>query len=142
MNSMSSRPILTAPAHPASDAGEDPAPGDILDLTCTSPDRSTLRVALSGEADHFSSHPLRVLLAAAAGYGYRTLVLDCRRLRFCDTALLTALESWQRSGGQVHVDHPTPHLRLLLDVETRRYREPSGRRLVSVGRSATGPEES
>ncbi|MFF3968061.1 STAS domain-containing protein [Streptomyces griseorubiginosus] len=142
MNNMRNRSRLTSPVRSevaADGPGADAAPGHILALACTSPDSVTVRVALRGEADHFSCRPLWVLLTTAAVYGYRCLVLDCRRLRFCDSALMSALVDWQRAGGQVRIEHPPPQLRVLLAVEARR-RPPSGRCLVTTppGSSAAG----
>ncbi|MFJ3671233.1 STAS domain-containing protein [Streptomyces sp. NPDC090106] len=123
MNSTSTSPILTAPAVKAvagTEQGADAAPGHILTLLSTTPDARTLHVVLAGEADHFSSRPLRTLLAAEAVHGRRSLILDCRRLKFADSALLSALDGWRRRGGQVRVDHPPPQLSLLLAADARR----------------------
>ncbi|WP_181387048.1 STAS domain-containing protein [Streptomyces sp. Act143] len=131
MNSTSTPPILTAPAGKAvapTEQGADAAPGHILTLSCTTSGAHTLHVALAGEADHFSSRPLRTLLVTAAVHGYRTLILDCHRLKFADGALLSALDGWHRRGGHVRIEHPPPQLRLLLAAEARRRPARTGRR--------------
>ncbi|MFI8360482.1 STAS domain-containing protein [Streptomyces sp. NPDC085612] len=71
-----------------------------IDLRCVSRG-DTLLVRLAGEADHFTAGPLRVVLAAAAVYGYRHLDLDTEGVTFCDSALLGALAGWCRHGRTV-----------------------------------------
>ncbi|GGY42763.1 hypothetical protein GCM10010363_24280 [Streptomyces omiyaensis] len=101
-----SSPILTdtTPRAPEFEgAGADTAPGAILALTCTAPDTRTLTVRLRGEADHWSLAPLRGVLEEARDRGRRSLVLDCRELTFCDSALLKVLDGWRCAGGAYRV---------------------------------------
>ncbi|MFJ3633369.1 STAS domain-containing protein [Streptomyces sp. NPDC090112] len=71
-----------------------------MDLSCTS-HGDVLRVRLAGEVDHFTAAPLRVVLAAAAAYGYRHLDLDTRAVSFCDSGLLAAVAGWCGRGRTV-----------------------------------------
>ncbi|MEV0975440.1 STAS domain-containing protein [Streptomyces sp. NPDC049915] len=138
MSNTDTSPILTTPAEKAGAAqGADAAPGDILSLSCTTPDARTVKVVARGEADHFGLAPLRVLLTTAAVYGYRRLVLDCRHVTFCDSALLAAFDSWYAAGGRVVIQHPPPQLGLLQPL-LRRFRPgpptgaPGGRRAATA----------
>ncbi|MER5884851.1 STAS domain-containing protein [Streptomyces sp. NPDC001941] len=120
MSTQSTSPILaTAPvvAHVIVEgAGADVAPGDIVALTCTVDGPHTLRIALGGQADHYSVSPLRKTLGMASALGYRDLVLDCRALDFCDSALLRVLDAWHHSGGTCTVVRPPAQLERMLDI--------------------------
>ncbi|WP_424216670.1 STAS domain-containing protein (plasmid) [Streptomyces sp. BI20] len=96
----SSPPPLFREGHEEDDHPEVP-PAIVAE--CRSPDEHTLVVRLTGEVDHFSAAPLRVLLVAAAVYGYRHLELDCAEVSFCDSGLLSALGPWQRDGRTLRV---------------------------------------
>ncbi|MFF0738854.1 STAS domain-containing protein [Streptomyces sp. NPDC004111] len=96
---MISSPIVTRPDADEADTPVDQGEADtpLIDLRCVSHD-DTLLVRLVGEVDHFAAAPLRVVLAAAAVYGYRHLALDTRAVTFCDSALARALAGWCRRG--------------------------------------------
>ncbi|MFF5449107.1 STAS domain-containing protein [Streptomyces sp. NPDC012888] len=65
-------------------------------------------LALSGELDHDTAEPLREALAAArSGTGRGRLLVDCDRLRFCDSTglniLLQARLQAEQQGGRVEL---------------------------------------
>ncbi|MGP3690949.1 STAS domain-containing protein [Streptomyces sp. IBSNAI002] len=110
---MISSPIVTSPAL-AANADEEDTSG--IDLSCTS-HCDFLRVRLAGEVDHFSAAPLRIMLAAAAAYGYRHVDLDTRAVTFCDSALLAAISAWCHHGRTVSHTSTSKTVRRLLTME-------------------------
>ncbi|MEV3987690.1 STAS domain-containing protein [Streptomyces sp. NPDC049837] len=95
---------------------------------CRSHDDDTLIIELQYEIDHYSAGPLRVTLTAAAACGFRRLVFDTRSVTFADSALFTALESWQRHGRTVQIAQPSPAVTRL-----RQATAPSGGRQPICG---------
>ncbi|SEL28836.1 STAS domain-containing protein [Streptacidiphilus jiangxiensis] len=85
----------------------------VIELRVTGAEGVTLHLALAGEADHFSTAPLRAILARAVEDGYQALVLDTTALTFADSGFLSALTAWQRSGRPLH-HHPSPAVTRLL----------------------------
>ncbi|MEV8532411.1 STAS domain-containing protein [Streptomyces sp. NPDC051211] len=111
MKTTATGPILPSPESP----GADPAPCDIQVVHSVTATGDTLCVRLTGEIDHFSAAPLRVMLAAAATGGGRTrLVVDASRVTFADTAFLHALEAWSGHGRRLRIDSPSRPVQLLL----------------------------
>lgn len=110
---MISSPLGASPAL-APDADEAETSG--IDLSGASRD-DFLRVRLAGEVDHFSAAPLRIMLAAAAAYGYRHVDLDTRAVTFCDSALLSAISAWCRHGRTVSHTDTSRTVRRLLIIE-------------------------
>ncbi|HYI62879.1 MAG TPA: STAS domain-containing protein [Acidimicrobiales bacterium] len=82
-------------------------------------DDGTATVALEGELDLATAdllpptpdHPLQ---------GVHAVVVDCGRLRFCDSAGVRALNELrlavERSGGSVTLHDPSPMLARVLDI--------------------------
>ncbi|MYW65391.1 STAS domain-containing protein [Streptomyces sp. SID8379] len=108
-------PPAAAPS-PAAEPGPDPAPGDILIRSVATPDPHTLRITLAGEADHHSSAPLRVMLAAAADHGFTRLHLVTAAVTFADSGLLHALRPWPRQGRRLLMHGMSPAVARLLQT--------------------------
>lgn len=120
MTTTAALPILTGTTQ--DEQGADAAPGVIVVHSCTTyGPRITL--CLTGEIDHFSAAPVRVILAAAAAHGYTHLVLDTTRVTFCDSGLLRLLESWTHPGRVAHLLGHSGAVRRLL--RATRPRQPS-----------------
>ncbi|MEU9375447.1 STAS domain-containing protein [Streptomyces sp. NPDC048255] len=110
----------------AAESGPDPLPR----IRATLRD-GVLAVSLAGEFDHFSSAPLRGLLAEGAARGARRLVLDTALVTFCDSALLHALDQWARGGGRAELATASRPVRLLLATAARARRPgPGGPQVV------------
>ncbi|PYC87607.1 metal ABC transporter substrate-binding protein [Streptomyces tateyamensis] len=79
---------------------------------------SGVLVAPVGELDHDTVPILRTALDRAVSARCRRVVLDCARLRFCDSSglnlLLRAQLAAREHGGAVELREPQPVLRRLL----------------------------
>ncbi|MEV7729988.1 STAS domain-containing protein [Streptomyces sp. NPDC087917] len=122
MSTQTTSPILspTTPTTPTSavcrrDSGADSAPCPIVVHSCTG-QGVTLTVHLTGEVDHLSTVPLRVMLASAAALGHLHLVVDTSRVTFADSALLRALDTWLRHGRTLRLENSSRSVRRLLDA--------------------------
>ncbi|MEU8529269.1 MULTISPECIES: STAS domain-containing protein [Streptomyces] len=77
-------------------------------------------LALSGELDHDTAEPLRVALAEQIEAGARRIVVDCARLRFCDStglnALLRARLQAQENGGRVELADLRPPVSRMFEI--------------------------
>lgn len=120
MSTASILPILTDPdtavgvADCAKESGAG-APGDIIIRSCTTIDQA-LRIELQGEIDHYTTLPLRALLASAASLGYLHLSVDTRQVTFADSALLNALAGWSRGRRRLRLGPRSPVVQRLLDA--------------------------
>ncbi|MET9799634.1 STAS domain-containing protein [Streptomyces sp. NPDC006368] len=97
-------------------SGADPASGALPAVvrSCRSHDDHTLFIEVQHEVDHYSAGPLRVMLTAAAAYGYHHIAVDSQRVTFADSAFLNALDSWQRDGRTVRITRLSPAVTRLL----------------------------
>ncbi|MFD6492886.1 STAS domain-containing protein [Streptomyces sp. NPDC059944] len=135
MSTASILPILTDPntAVGDTDGAKEPGaktPGDMIIRSCTTIDRA-LRIELQGEIDHYSTGPLRAMLASAAALGYVHLSVDTRHVVFADSALLNALDCWSRRQRRLRLGSHSPVVQRLLDAAraVRRVAPPKGARV-------------
>ncbi|MFB9607629.1 STAS domain-containing protein [Streptomyces roseofulvus] len=114
------------------DSGACAAPGDIVVASCTTLG-STLVVHLTGEIDHYSSGPLRTLLASAADHGYTGLVLDTARVTFCDSALLAVLDWWPQRGRRLSLANSSRAVQHLLNAAAPTWQQTSPPTAAAMG---------
>lgn len=95
------------------------ARGAALEVAVGAPDPHTGRVAVSGEVDLSSAYLVSSAIDAELACGRTRVVVDLRRVTFCDAAgiraLVRARDAAERSGADLVVQ-PSPSVLLVLDV--------------------------
>lgn len=87
MSNTNTIPILPDRPRPADEKGPATSTLGALNLTCTT-QMNHLTVLVGGDIDIHTVGPLRVMLTAAAVYGYTSLRLDTSAVDFADSVLL------------------------------------------------------
>lgn len=113
------------PDHPRPADERPTATVGALDLACTTRGHG-LTVRAAGEIDIHTVGPLRVMLTAAAVYGYTSLHLDTSAVGFADSAFLDVLEAWRRDGRTLTLGATSRPVQLLLDVAAATRRSAPG----------------